>query len=109
MHKQKRIPVNVWIDEKLIPLVEALNQHEDIITWESCQEDKTGRAHVTFTTRLPEMLYPKIRELSDMLKGCELFWLDLELVWSNGGEPVGIIRCSSEIIEEVAKLLKIRD
>ena len=48
-HKQVPVKVNAECDEKIAPLVLALNDVKGIFTLESCQEWKPGEAAVWFT------------------------------------------------------------
>ena len=41
--------VTAWVDEGVVPLVEALNTRHDIITVDSCECREDGRASVYFT------------------------------------------------------------
>lgn len=52
-HKEKRIKVNAWVDEGVVPLVEALNLFPDVFTVDSC-ESKKGEAYVMFLWRGPQ-------------------------------------------------------
>jgi hypothetical protein len=48
MHAEIPVKVNAWVDEKVAPLVDALNEFTCVVTLDSCQGDQDKPAHVMF-------------------------------------------------------------
>lgn len=93
-HKQVSVKVNAECDEKIAPLVLALNDVDGIFTLESCQEWKPGEAAVWFTygtygQRNCEQVAQLLQTISTLLSEQELACgCRLSLEWNgNNDQP----------------------
>jgi hypothetical protein len=50
-HQEVPIKLTAWIDQGVVPLVEALDDFEDVLTVASCEDDGTQGAYVLFRLR----------------------------------------------------------
>jgi hypothetical protein len=50
-HAEIPIKVTAWVDEGVVPLVEALNQRSGVLTVDSCEDDDAQGAYVLFRVR----------------------------------------------------------
>jgi len=89
MHKQVIVKLNIPVDEKIAPLVLALNDFPNLLSGTSCQEDKNGDSNVAFDIEgassvdlllFLEKLSAEIGKLNGDLH------VSLTLEWFAGGE-----------------------
>lgn len=107
-HKGVVVKVNAIVDERIAPLVLALNRIPCVFTVESCQ-GKAGRpAWVYFRYLGPEQNEPAFfadlaRSMASNCGGELLYKIRLE--WNSGEQPLGIIECSLVAVERVAGIV----
>jgi len=106
MHQEVPTKVNAWVDEGVVPLVEALSDVPEIVTLDSCENDN-GKVRVTFTTHGgTEDIVDAVRTLSSQLHELESSSV-LSLEWSFGGErPLAHLRCRPSDVPIVVKRLR---
>lgn len=107
-HAEVPVKVTAWIDEKVVPLVLALNEFDDVMTLDSCQADATGSAYVMFCSRKePQVACAFAIALAAVLaeRGADLDYT-FRAEWHSGtGEPLLKLSCPPEAIKSVANLL----
>ncbi len=109
-HRQVFVKVNALVDEGANPLVAALSCFERLVTLDSCQEDRSGEAYVSFQFgddwhQLSEFVQ---RLLMDLGKRLELrCGFALRLEWfADGGEPLAQVRVAPKYIQPLATAIQ---
>jgi hypothetical protein len=107
-HHEIPVKVTAWIDEGVAPLVAALNEFEDVVTVDSCQEGPQKGAYVLFlrrgdhavdlATNLAARLSPHDGEVDYLLRA----------EWRPGtGEPLLELACPTDQVLRVAQILSV--
>ncbi len=106
MHPEVPIKVNAWVDQRLAPVVEALNAFPTVETFSSCQ----GDGHIYFRVRgEPEDLFRFIVDLArdlteEISDSCCGFRLQLEWVGSHPSH--GAMYVADQALNVVAQGLR---
>lgn len=108
-HVETPVKVNAWVDRRIAPLVEALNDFPDIWTTSSC-EGNGNSAHVHFAYRGPSNRFANfMREFSAQLRDRvptdHEYKLSLEWV-AGGTEPLGTLTARREVLESLAEAIR---
>jgi hypothetical protein len=93
-HREVPVKVNAWVDEGVVPLLEALTAMPTIITLDSC-EDEDGKMRVSFAAHGgSESLIQAVKGMAHKLSGLDSSAV-LSLEWSFGGNrPSAHLRCT---------------
>jgi hypothetical protein len=105
-HAHKEVPVKVtaWIDEGIVPLVEALNACPDVLTVDSCEGDEAGGAYVLFRVRGSCARATTFAEslASDLSTAPEAAYV-LQAEWRPGeDEPLLVLSCPPDQVALLA-------
>lgn len=108
-HIEVPVKVNAWVDSAVAPLVEALNEFQNIWTTSSC-EGHNGFAHVTFAYR------GEVEEFSALIKNLSVRLrrkvqtdraYRILLEWVAGGErPLGTLLVHRDDIQTLAAVIR---
>ncbi len=102
-HVAKPVKVNVWVDEGIAQLVEALSVWDQVVTLDSCEAGQGAFAYVRFTTE-PVTDLPTVAEtLAGYLSRMESCPAVVSVEWAFGGDvPMGKISCPTTDVSSVA-------
>jgi hypothetical protein len=109
-HTQVVVKVNAEVDERVAPLVSALNEFDGVITLDSCQGDACQMAYVYFTrTGTANGLLSFVNELAGSLNArlsARQNEYELVLEWTAGTEkPLAVLRTRPDYLSELANAL----
>jgi len=101
-HVETVVKVNVWVDEGVAPLVEALSTWSDVVTVDSCEAGSDALAYVQFTAQPPESVVAVAEQIAYQLSSFEECPATLSIEWAYGGElPLAKLSCPTH---DVARL-----
>jgi len=108
-HRAVPVKVTCWVDEGVVPLVEALNALPELASVDSCENSESdGGAYVMFVAgagalTTSQLVIRLAADLADRLRNVPY---RLRLDWFGGGdEPIGCLSCPRDSIEVVAGAL----
>lgn len=108
-HTEVPVKVNCWVDRGIAPLVDVLNEFEDVWTLDSCENDRSELrrgAYVMFAYRgpNPDGFTAEIASLTrERVAG------HLVVEWHAGdSEPVLTLSCMPEQVPDLSRALSLR-
>jgi len=109
-HTQVVVKVNAEVDERVAPLVSALNEFDGVITLDSCQGDACQMAYVYFTrTGTSNELLSFVNKLAGSLNArlsARQNEYEVVLEWTAGTEkPLAVLRTRPDYLAELATAL----
>jgi hypothetical protein len=105
-HRERPVKVTAWVDEGVVPLVLALNEHEHIATVDSCEGDDEIGASVFFICRGGPAASASFAARLGTALGAHKPPLPfrLRLEWLEGtDEPMMELVCPRDAVERVAQ------
>jgi len=107
-HHQVKVKINAWVDEDILPLVNALNGIGNVITIDSCQGYGDDPAYVYFT--IPGSSQAKVlfadrfaQALHEIIQG--RWFYSLRAAWSSESPMLQIV-VRLPYIEKMAKVIE---
>lgn len=105
-HSETPVKVNVWVDEGVAPLVEALSAWDEVVTLDSCEAGPNALAYVQFTAEPPSHVVAVAECLADYLSQVDDCPAVISVEWSYGGElPMAMIACDRREVSRLSDLL----
>jgi hypothetical protein len=107
-HAEVPVKVTAWVDAGVVPLVEALNSLDGVLTLDSCQGYNGGPAQVCFTSRgSVDDLIGLVRYLADLFNAkLDSANVILRLEWQACAEqPVADLLVGSDCLRAVAEVV----
>ena len=96
-HSKQVVKVNAYVDEKIVPVIEAMSKLPNIVTDYSCQDNRTdtdsgiARAYITFHFKDEHENWQELGNICEMLSKAIADYRHSELsVQWKGGSITGI-------------------
>jgi hypothetical protein len=109
-HKQARVKVNAYVDEKIAPVVEAMSKLDSVVTFCSCEDSGNGVASVYFFYKEEYGNWLGIGEICATLSKAlnEFEYARISVEWQPGSSayPKGRFEFETDTAEEVAEAIK---
>lgn len=108
-HKQTLVKVNAHVDEKIAPLIEALNCLPDVVTFESCETWQPGQATVLFSVGYSPRDWQPLAEMCSWLAEKIAFhadegW-DICIQWYSQGSHWGRLTVDHDCLATVTGVI----
>jgi hypothetical protein len=109
MHREVPVKVNAWVDEGIVPMVEALNEFENVWTAASCENDQSAMAlgaYVMFSCQCKSADAASFA--ADLATGLgESVPFRLEVEWRAGNRgPLLTISCPPTSVSDLASAVR---